>query len=837
MRPAASSWPLVCLLVAHAAAFEHIYWGEGWEDPAVKKQVFRALKVVSNNSEIPNEELNSAFDWLDYEEGGGAGKVVGLEGFAPQPLQTWEPRNDSVQHGYFMLYQMDNDVSDLDMPMEDMFFSVTIDVGNNPEYRSHGIDANCTLRMMLIETMPVDLGSNSDAQLIMEGGAIVYSRVLTNDVHNLQADEQVELANHSVTWGFATKADETLDCNPAVRKAPTSQLFVGIQCLKGWGLPESLCTFNLLAAPDYDDCRYYCPFVLTVRAVPRTLRRGEAVHSLIGPGEWQVFELRAGAYDLLELTLTRREYDNSTYREVLQDGFAGQVWLSKGTCVEAGVSQVEVYDYCPHGGELVTNTTADIDYWPHPLCSRDQNLTYEIDIDDASWVRRIELLDYGTVVQHQHTQPHDVPTVKGGDLDDLGYGEVQAQIAEWEAAYDAEMHYPTQLEILDTLASLHREAAQVSFGNSTWLRSWSVRSCLSSATASGLNGPPLDGVYYATVYASHAMARKDGHDRDSGGFSLSIVQQSFDRGPLTSDAPRQGCLRRGAAETFSLSSTAAEPERTSLGLARVGSFYVDDDANHASSLAVRRGVPPTATSYDVRVEWPELRASQSACDVTAAQTWHMRVGLDAGAEVDEVFFEVTATLEDAVLELGEKASGFACCGAYRYYAFPSLSEAEAALARFNVTAGEMKAIYWKYDSCPVEEQDVAGEVCTGWCILQWLRRFSGNLGRAEYVYEGTLRVPFGEGEEPDKRRAGTWYLGLQALDGAAEYTIETESISPEIHVKTGCSRLDRYCHWRESEDRALPSAAPRSGRRRADARGVHLLLSSLSCALLAFLVY
>ena len=70
-------------------------------------------------------------------------------------------------------------------------------------------------------------------------------------------------------------------------------------------MPESACTFDMLKPPNFDDCRSYCPFVLTVRAVPRTLRDGDTVHSMLGPGEWQTFELDAGGYELtLTLTLT-----------------------------------------------------------------------------------------------------------------------------------------------------------------------------------------------------------------------------------------------------------------------------------------------------------------------------------------------------------------------------------------------------------------------------------------------------------------------------------------------------------------------------------------------------
>ena len=181
--------------------------------------------------------------------------------------------------------------------MQELFFSISIDVGVSPVYRHAGLEPNCTLRMFIVEDLPAPLGVNSDAQLVMAGGPIVYSRVLTDEVHDLQADELIEKANHTVTWGFATKEDETLRCD--THRPPASHLYIGIQCLRGWRLPDSHCTSNLLAPPNYDDCRRYCPFVLTARAIPRQLGPGDTIHSMLGPGEWQTFRLQAGLYELL----------------------------------------------------------------------------------------------------------------------------------------------------------------------------------------------------------------------------------------------------------------------------------------------------------------------------------------------------------------------------------------------------------------------------------------------------------------------------------------------------------------------------------------------------------
>ena len=106
-----------------------------------KKVVARALKVVSNDSSIPNEDLTDGFDWLGYEDGGGSAKVTGSEGYSAEPLQSWVPRNDSLQHGHFMLYQMNNAFSNLSDAMEEFFFSVSMDVGVNPQYQADGVAA------------------------------------------------------------------------------------------------------------------------------------------------------------------------------------------------------------------------------------------------------------------------------------------------------------------------------------------------------------------------------------------------------------------------------------------------------------------------------------------------------------------------------------------------------------------------------------------------------------------------------------------------------------------------------------------------------------------------
>ena len=73
-----------------------MYWGEGWEDPATKQLVNRALRVVSNDSSIPMEELTDFFDWLEFEEAGGVGKVKGNEGYEAASLQSCRSNSYSL---------------------------------------------------------------------------------------------------------------------------------------------------------------------------------------------------------------------------------------------------------------------------------------------------------------------------------------------------------------------------------------------------------------------------------------------------------------------------------------------------------------------------------------------------------------------------------------------------------------------------------------------------------------------------------------------------------------------------------------------------------------------
>ena len=115
----------LCLLPACDAD----YLGKGWEDQVLKRRVYNGLKVTANDQTVTSDQLDDTFNWVQYFSYGKTARVEGVSGWSPEHLKSWVPRTDAVQHGYYMLYQLDNNVSGLEFPMEDYFFSITLDVG------------------------------------------------------------------------------------------------------------------------------------------------------------------------------------------------------------------------------------------------------------------------------------------------------------------------------------------------------------------------------------------------------------------------------------------------------------------------------------------------------------------------------------------------------------------------------------------------------------------------------------------------------------------------------------------------------------------------------------
>ena len=816
------------------------YWGEGWEEPVTRNRVYDALSVeLDETSALIYPNLNDElFDFLSFEAGTGPfeslmhdpyTRVRGNEYFQAQPLQSWTPRHDAVQHGHFMLYELNAEVTGLGVgnTMEDFSFQITFDTHVHPDYEQGvalNFDSNSTVRFTLYESLFINASWDAATSSYLDWTRPLPD--LTNpgtflNMLNPNAkvsvtlsggnDWDVETRRHRLTWGFGNNGAGGLNANCTERPLLRA-LYIGVQCLSGFAFPQGACTADMTIRPQLYDCRAYCPFTVEVRAIPRRLTSDVPVRTLVGPGQWQTFEVVVGEYDLLELTIDRADYDNTTYPESWQDGFSGRAWLSKGSCIRgATLVETEHVGYCPHGNSYANhmctherNWSIDVVFPPSQLAGG-PNATYVLDV-------------------------HVAPEL--GVLDDRGY---QAQLADLAREYELlenSLHYPTQLQIRARIAAKQAVATMLNKANADWRRRWLMRMCTSPAEA---------GTYYLTIWGNPAMDLQ----AHSGTFLVRMHNQHFDRSPLADGIGRRGCLKRGGSESYVLMSL-PRSERSSLALAEVTSYRVNAPTNFPTAFTLRRGAAPTATVFDAKVVYPEpMRIAMSACNVNEAQAWHLRVSLDPMVSTTEIYFTLTATLEDATHALGDSLSGFVCCNQYKYYAFTSVHERVAPSVAMNVTSGRLKAIYWRYDSCPVEPRHVVSGSCIGWCIVDWYRIFSSNIGTPRFKSSSTLTVPYGMGELPDKRRGGRWYLGIQALEGPATFTAITtykepppivgqnglplHPVSGGIYGASGCSRLDPYCPPEDPADR-YRDLGTSSARRRLAGGSCFLLTTLLSIA-------
>ena len=381
--------PAVCLALG-------AYWGPGFEDLSLGRRVSVGLRGQAVDADVQTaigKDDPQTFDWLAYYEVGGLMRAMAnTEQFDPEPLLSGKPRVDAVQQGYFMIY---NATTLADFDMKDHFFSITLDLAKHTEYEAHGVAPNCTLRFVVFESEP-NVVSVKGSNIVLDGsfvgeedaakyqdGAGAFNRVL-------RSTEELE-QHFSLTWGFET--DPATGAPRAPCRKAVDQLWIGVQCIRGYATEP--CTPLGTTATKYDDCNTYCPYTLTARAVPRALKHGDAVESLIGPGQWQLFEVDAGKYDLVEVTIERDEFDEATYPYAWQDGLTGGAWLAHRTCVQPNVtrrkSDLECQLFgicgpddalepfiCPYGHPQAVD---------HPLCSPELNVTYEVAVANGSWVR------------------------------------------------------------------------------------------------------------------------------------------------------------------------------------------------------------------------------------------------------------------------------------------------------------------------------------------------------------------------------------------------------------------------------------------------------------------
>ena len=149
--------------------------------------------------------------------------------------------------------------------------------------------------------------------------------------------------------------------------------------------------------------------------------------------------------------------------------------------------------------------------------------------------------------------------------------------------------------------------------------------------------------------------------------------------------------------------------------------------------------------------------------------WHIGVYLEESEFGDLVSteFNLTAELQpmrraSAAARPRQRRRRYACCGAMKYFVAP-VSSAKASLrVALNVTQGAIRAVYLKSQTCPVFPDDIEGEQCRGLCHMTWYTEYDKYSGELIFKTSDVTTVPIGDGEYPDKRASGEWFIGIHA---------------------------------------------------------------------------
>lgn len=175
------------------------------------------------------------------------------------------------------------------------------------------------------------------------------------------------------------------------------------------------------------------------------------------------------------------------------------------------------------------------------------------------------------------------------------------------------------------------------------------------------------------------------------------------------------------------------------------------------------------------------------------------------------------SLSEQVTESSAGGRGYVCCGAMRLFRLPPISSAQALHVDVNVTAGRLQATLVKWGSCPSFSEDIdflQGE-CTSFCHMEWITTSGAYSGTLYSDRISRLVVPHGHGDEPDKRRGGRWYLGVQAMPGeAAQFNlIAMAKVPVYVPASQRCSRTSFACaadSARQAWNQSGPPAPPPS---------------------------
>lgn len=299
-----------------------------------------------------------------------------------------------------------------------------------------------------------------------------------------------------------------------------------------------------------------------------------------------------------------------------------------------------------------------------------------------------------------------------------------------------------------------------------------------------------------------------------GAYRLQVRHVAYFDGAMSSGEARPSCLSYGQWRSFHVDTTGEADATIEVAITKPN-----------SGVYVRAGLPSErlpSEAYDVKSPSGALLVTGTPCDVVQPTRWHFSLylasseeqdaqaqaaairGESAAAAVHPSEFEVQVRLRPAQLGLGtaitpysDGGRGFVCCGASRYFRVQGLEEAQTLRAVLNVTSGRVHAVMLKWRSCPRIDADVDGlrGQCRGFCAMEWLTTRGEYSGSLYSVPTSGVVVPHGSANAPDKRRAGVWYVGVQAMPGeTAEFGLLATAPTPKyVPPSAKCDRTTFLC--------------------------------------------
>ena len=272
------------------------------------------------------------------------------------------------------------------------------------------------------------------------------------------------------------------------------------------------------------------------------------------------------------------------------------------------------------------------------------------------------------------------------------------------------------------------------------------------------------------------------------GYTMHVVHLPFAEGVVPGNAAMMGCVSYGQWRHYQVQTNGVADATIHVQLShQVGGLYA------------AAGRVPTASSYDLRAQPPLKQLTLSPCDATAPTTWHFAIMLGEESEgVAETLFTMLLNISSAQAQVddGTVYTGSSCCGGYSNWLVQHVPGSDALSVNLTVLSGSLHAVFLQYDACPTYAPGDRYRSCEGLCTVGWITRWDVISGAREEARQLLLTVPMGETlEESDKRRAGSWYVGVKALPGeAGEYAMSLSLAQPRARPPTPyCSGVDRFC--------------------------------------------